>query len=198
MIGTGRIESRGDVSISPGANHIEEPRTEFRRVLEMLENLLANHEIALFRIALANVEIDSLEPSRQAETAQHPLGVVQRELADIEANAACPRDLLQCQLRIHPTADSDLIEHLHVAKTRQQQVLEPFCHVIVLRPNIMGDKHTRQISPRHVLFIVVHVTSDICVVRCFVATVPLEKDLVPHGVVAKLRIAIQHLVQRLR
>src|SRR5690606_18845126 len=104
---------------------------KFRRILEVLKHLLANHKVASLGIAVTDVVVDHIEAAGQSELAEHPMRVIQRKLAYVEADAARARYLLERKLGINAAADADLEKELHVLQSWKQQFAKALRHVVM-------------------------------------------------------------------
>jgi hypothetical protein len=88
VIGMCGIQCCRNVCMAARPHHIREPRAEFGGVLQMFEHLLADQEIARRVIAVTDIKVLKLVAFAQTKAVEHPAGIVQRELADVETDAA--------------------------------------------------------------------------------------------------------------
>ena len=170
-------------------------RAKFLGVFQMLEHFLADQEVALLLVAVANVALLDRVAVAVTEKPDQVFGEFQRVWADIEADAANFREIFKQDLGIHAAADADFEEQLGLFQPPQHVFAEPAEHVVVLRPKQMRKIHARQIAADHVIGVVIIGIHAFGVTRCLVSAVLFVKGLVPQGIVDELGIAVERVAE---
>ena len=107
----------------------------------MLEYFLTDQEVRLHIIAVSDVAVFELVSIAITEGLHDLSSIVQRVLADVEANTAHRRLVLQGNLRIHAAADADLEKYAGILDARQDAIDEPEQGKMVLQPCEICENH---------------------------------------------------------